>query len=232
MAKTELILNEDAFKFLPTMDADSIDTLLTDIPYNSVNRKSSGLRNLDKGVADRAEDDKPFDLDVFIKEALRIVRGNFCVFCGFWQISPIIDLFTEAGLQMVRLGVWEKTNPSPMNGEYGFVSGIEPFVFTRKQRAFWNGAITTPVLKYPVEQCNFHPTHKPIDLFAKLIDLMCPPGGIVLDPFAGSLSTAVAAKRTGRGYLCIEQEKRFINDSMRFYGHILNQRDLFYELAA
>lgn len=57
---------------------------------------------------------------------------------------------------------------------------------------------------------NNHPTVKPTDLMAWLVRLITPPEGIVLDPFAGSGSTLVAAKREGFGFIGIEREKEYI----------------------
>lgn len=57
---------------------------------------------------------------------------------------------------------------------------------------------------------NVHPTVKPTDLMAWLVRLVTPPGGIVLDPFAGSGSTLVAAKREGLGFVGIEREPEYV----------------------
>jgi len=57
---------------------------------------------------------------------------------------------------------------------------------------------------------NNHPTVKPTDLMAWLCRLVTPPGGIVLDPFAGSGSTLVAAKREGFQYIGIEREAEYV----------------------
>ncbi|MFD1444301.1 DNA methyltransferase, partial [Thermoactinomyces vulgaris] len=62
--------------------------------------------------------------------------------------------------------------------------------------------------KHPTR--NNHPTVKPTDLMAWLIRLITPPGGIVLDPFAGSGSTLVAAKREGFNYVGIEKEAEYV----------------------
>lgn len=58
---------------------------------------------------------------------------------------------------------------------------------------------------------NVHPTVKPTALMAWLIRLVTPPGGTVLDPFAGSGSTLVAAKREGFGYVGIEREPEYVD---------------------
>jgi DNA modification methylase len=57
---------------------------------------------------------------------------------------------------------------------------------------------------------NVHPTVKPTDLMAWLIRLVTPPGGTVLDPFAGSGSTLVAAKREGFDFIGIEREAEYV----------------------
>ncbi|MGB4274855.1 MAG: site-specific DNA-methyltransferase, partial [Bacillota bacterium] len=60
------------------------------------------------------------------------------------------------------------------------------------------------------KRANNHPTVKPTDLMAWLCRLVTPPGGIVLDPFAGSGSTLVAAKREGVQYIGIEREAEYV----------------------
>lgn len=62
----------------------------------------------------------------------------------------------------------------------------------------------------PRPSANNHPTVKPINLMAWLIRLITPQNGIVLDPFAGSGSTLVAAKREGFQYIGIEKEAEYI----------------------
>ncbi len=57
-----------------------------------------------------------------------------------------------------------------------------------------------------------HPTVKPVDLMAYMIRLVTPPGGLVLDPFAGSGTTGVAALREGCSALLIEREAAFVAD--------------------
>jgi site-specific DNA-methyltransferase (adenine-specific) len=54
-----------------------------------------------------------------------------------------------------------------------------------------------------------HPTEKPVGILSPLIEYACPPGGLVLDPFAGSGSTAVAARLTGRRAVLIEADERY-----------------------
>ena len=54
-----------------------------------------------------------------------------------------------------------------------------------------------------------HPTQKPVGILDPLIRYACPPGGTVLDPFAGSGSTAEAARLTGRKAVLVEADERY-----------------------
>ena len=78
-----------------------------------------------------------------------------------------------------------------------------------------------------------HPTVKPIDLMAYLIKLVTPPGGLVLDPFAGSGSTGMAAMREGFNAILIEREAEYVADIQRRLDHV-HGRDtpLFAEIAS
>lgn len=49
-----------------------------------------------------------------------------------------------------------------------------------------------------------HPTQKPLEIVERMIKASCPPGGMVLDPFMGSGTTAVAARRCGRDFTGFE----------------------------
>jgi site-specific DNA-methyltransferase (adenine-specific) len=82
---------------------------------------------------------------------------------------------------------------------------------------FWRFFYTTKASKKdrnsdwhgnPLPYPNAHPTVKPADLMQWLVRLVTPPGGVVLDPFAGSGSTGVAARREGFRFIGIEQDPR------------------------
>lgn len=58
---------------------------------------------------------------------------------------------------------------------------------------------------------NYHPTEKPIEVMKRLIEMLVPEGGTVLDPFAGSGTTGVAAIATNRNYILMEKELDYFN---------------------
>jgi site-specific DNA-methyltransferase (adenine-specific) len=173
------------------------------MPYGEVNRESSGLRELDKGVADIVTL-PPVDL------VARVVglADTFYVFCGVQQVSDLRQHFFASGLS-VRLGIWEKSNPSPMNGESLWLSAVEACVFARKPKAYFSMFCASPVWRGPSERLTEHPTEKPLWLFETLVQASCPVGGLVLDPFMGSGTTLHAAKNTGRRAIGVEFNERY-----------------------
>jgi DNA modification methylase len=70
---------------------------------------------------------------------------------------------------------------------------------------------------------NIHPTVKPVSLMRWLVALVTPPGGVVLDPFAGSASTGIAAVMEDRLFLGIEREARYIDIACARLTHWAHQ---------
>ena len=114
------LLHGDCMVEMQSMLNDSVDFTLTDIPYNVVNRKDNGLRTLDKGNADVLT----FDLESFLDEVYRVTKNSICIFCGKEQFSDIYKYFANKQ-GTTRPIVWQKSNPSPMNGQYIYLSGVE-----------------------------------------------------------------------------------------------------------
>ena len=198
------IINGDCLEVMKEMEDDSINLVLTDIPYGEVNRKSNGLRNLNKEDADIVN----FDLENLISEFIRISRGSVYVFCGIEQVSSIRKKMVDKGLS-TRLIIWSKTNPSPMNGQYIWLSSVECCVYGKKPGATFNEHCKGTVLEYPCGRSKKHPTQKPLDMFKYLIETSSNKGDIVLDPFLGSGTTAVASKELGRDYIGIELSEKY-----------------------
>ena len=127
------IHNIDCLQGFKLIKDKAVDLILTDIPYDVVNRDSNGLRDLDKKNADIIK----FDLTSFLNECIRVCKGSIYIFCGTEQVSYIRETLVKADLS-TRLIIWEKTNPSPMNGEYIWLSGIEVCIFGKFSRASIN----------------------------------------------------------------------------------------------
>ena len=197
-------------ELMKSMDDCSVDLTLTDIPYEVVNRKSNGLRNLDKKDADEST----FRLDEFLPQVVRVTKGSIYVFCSTEQVSEIRGTLVDAGLT-TRLCIWEKTNPSPVNGQYIWLSGVECCVYARKKKATFNEHCKNTVWRYPVVRNQIHPTQKPLDLFRYLVKVSSNVGDTVFDPCVGSGTTALAAALEGRNYLAYDLNKEYITAAQK-----------------
>ena len=198
------LLNGDCLELMKDIPNGSVDLVLTDIPYGEVNRKSNGLRNLDKGKADIVT----FDLKELTETLCDKTDGSIYMFCGTEQVSTIRATMIEKGLS-TRLCIWEKTNPSPMNGQVIWLSGIECCVYGKKKNATFNEHCKNTVFRFPTVKGKLHPTQKPIDLMKYLIEVSSNENDTVLDPFMGSGSTGVACANTNRNFIGIELDKNY-----------------------
>ena len=138
-----------------------VDCILTDIPYGEVNRaKESGLRKLKKGKADELT----FDIETLLIKLEKICTGSFYIFCGIEQVSEIRKFFREKDI-LTRLCIWEKTNPSPINCQYHWMSSIECCIYAKKKKATFNEHYKSCVWRNPVGRSKNHTTEKPLKLF-------------------------------------------------------------------
>ena len=198
------LYNDDCLKIMKQFDDKSIELCVTDIPYGEVNRKSNGLRNLDKHKADEVT----FLLSDFLSELNRIIFGSIYIFCGTEQVSEIRKTLIEYGFS-TRLIIWEKTNPSPMNGQHIWLSGVECCVYGKRKGAVYNGHCNNTVLRFPCGRNKLHPTQKPLDLIKQLIEFSSNKGGLVIDPCMGSGTTGIACKELDRNFIGIELNKDY-----------------------
>lgn len=198
------IICADAIEYIKRIPDNSVPLILTDIPYDVVNRESSGIRNFDKGDADQLN----FDLNDLVVELERISSGSIYIFCSTEQVSFLRGYFDQR--MTTRLCIWEKTNPSPVNCQHFWLNGIETCIFARKKGATFNEHYKNCVWKFPSGRRTFHPTQKPVKLFEYLIETSSKEGDLVLDPFSGSGTTALAASKLNRNYLCIDQNEKYV----------------------
>lgn len=199
------IINADCMDCFSKIEAGGANLTLTDIPYGAVNRKS-GLytNNLDKGKADIIT----FELEPFLEELYRITKSTIIIFCGKEQLSEIWEFFkTKKGT--IRQIVSVKSNPSPMNGQYVYLSGFENAIWFKKPKGTFNAYCKNPVFTYPCGRAKLHPTEKNINLIRELIRDNSNPGDLVFDPCCGSGTHCLAAKLEGRHYLGIELDKEY-----------------------
>jgi len=193
------IYNADCREVLPGLEP--VDLVLTDPPYGECNRGDSGLRSLDKGAAD-IQTMKNSDLVDLVH------APSIYLWCGTEQVSDYRRRLVDRGFS-TRVCVWEKTNPSPMNGQHIWLSGIELCVYGKAKGAIFNEFCANTVFRGPTDGKTDHPTEKPHWLFSRLIAASTGTYGVVLDPFMGSGTTLRAAKDLQRKAIGIEIEEKY-----------------------
>ena len=192
------------------MNNNSVNMTFTDIPYGAVNRDSNGLRILDKDKADLMT----FEIKEFLDKVWNITSSTIVIFCGKEQLSEIFNYFAEKQNQKkgtVRQLIWQKTNPSPMNGQYVYLSGIENAVWFKKRGGVFNAHCKNTVFQYPNGRSKIHPTEKNHDLLKEIILDNSNEGDIIFDPCFGSGAHLLVAKQNNRKYLGCELCTEYFN---------------------
>lgn len=209
----------DSLALLRAMPAACVDAIVTDPPYSSgcqstagrvsqVPSKKYGLRNVKKRRPDFQgdnRDQRSFLLwcTLWLGECLRISRPGapLVVFTDWRQLPTVSDAIQVAGWVWRGVAVWDKTEGSrPQMGR--FRSQCEYMVWgtngpSLRQDDKAVGVLPGCFRHFSRQRDRFHLTGKPTPLMADVVKI-CKPGGIVVDPFAGSGTTMVAALSTGR----------------------------------
>ncbi len=182
--------------------------LLTDIPYEEVNRDSNGLRKLDKEKAD----EKTFELSSFLEHIYDCFDIGI-IFCGNEQYSTIYKFFSDKQkkkLGTVRQLIWAKTNPSPMNGEFIYLSGTENAVwFKKKGTGKLNSKCKKNWFMHSTGSSKYHPTEKNHNLLEELILDNTNEGDLIVDTCAGSGSTGIVANKLNRQAFLVEIDENY-----------------------
>jgi site-specific DNA-methyltransferase (adenine-specific) len=127
------------------------------------------------------------------------------MFCDWRMIPNIVPAVESAGFRYQNLVTWDKGHMGLGNG---FRARHEQILhFTAGSPEYYAKDTGNVLLcKRVSADDREHQTQKPVELIAQLVRVVCPVGGTVLDPFAGSCTLAEACLQTGRNYICIERD--------------------------
>lgn len=228
------LVHADCMEFMRSMPDGSVDFTLTDIPYEkpfiaNTERKDLGfkhkkycvgIRTLNKGLANTLT----FSLDKFIPEVLRVTRGSMVIFCGIEQLSRIAHLCRQ-DKGLLRLLIWEKSNPIPLHGQYAYLSGLEQAIFFRKPYATFNAHCKLPLFHGGKWNNQIHPTEKNHKVLGEIIEDNTNPGDIVFDPCSGSCSTGYVARNLGRSFIGCERHLPYYRSAWQRLAHELPVRN-------
>ncbi len=197
----------DALEGMNKLPNNSVDLVLSDPPYGI----SRTLNCKGKRIGTTAKLNFEFgEWDKFNKEWITLgimkTRGWFMSFCAKKDIGIYWDALEKNGFKAIDVVVWQKPDPVPLNAKSRFLNAWEAIVVGKKSSAHWGSTYKHNILKYqaPKNGDRVHPTQKPLGLIKELIELTTKPGDIVLDPFIGSGTTAIACKQLRRSYIGFE----------------------------
>lgn len=207
----------DCYELIKQIPDKSIDLVYTDIPYLFDMGGGGGFLKT------------PARKELYKKELVPISNGidmrildEFCrvckkIYCYIWcskeQILPIGNYFVEKGCSFNIL-VWCKTNPTPFANNT-FLPDLEYCLVVREEGTKLNDGMEYKS-KWYVSKTNVddkkefkHPTIKPLPLVKRHILHSTLPNAVVLDPYMGSGTTAVACKELGRQYIGFEINEEY-----------------------
>lgn len=219
----------DCLQILQNLPDASVDAIITDPPYSSGGafRSDRMGKTTEKYTLGGTKVKRPafsgdnrdqrsfaFWCTLWLQECYRVAKEGapICVFTDWRQLPITTDVFQAAGFVWRGVPVWDKTPACrPIKGRFAHQS--EFIVFGSKgpmpvERGVGCLAGVFPIVVKQADK--FHITGKPVELMKRLIEVT-KPGDIVLDPFAGSGSTGVAAIQTGRRFIGIEMEQSYFD---------------------
>lgn len=209
------IIRGDCLNVLKKMPDASVDAVITDPPYElSTSGTTSMMGNNINVYEDIAFMSRGFDLAV-LDELVRVQKKiNMHIFCSRRQIPVYLRYFVTERRCNWDLLAWHKSNPTPACGN-SYLPDTEYIFFARDKGVKLLGSYHTK-RKYYVTYVNRadklafnHPTVKPMEIVKNFVINSTQPGDVVLDPFVGSGTTAVAAHELGRVGVGIEREWDF-----------------------
>lgn len=224
-----------------------VDMIFADPPYFLSNggKKIQGTQmvSVDKGSWDKLDSLEQINSfnRKWIDACKALLKDNGTIWvCGtFHNIYSVEMCLKEAGFQIINVITWQKSDPTPTWGDLHFNFSSEYIIWARKNpksRHYFNfelmkqmngGVLMPDVWKLPTvgmweKTCGKHPTQKPLRLLYRIILASTQIGETILDPFAGSCTTGIAANLLDRKFIGIDQSEEYLNLGIRRKTEINN----------
>ena len=226
-----MLYHGDSRDVLPLLDAGSIDLIVTDPPYGldmfRAGRETSGQRLAEhQGTMYDDEPTKIMDvLDQVFMHAARLLKpdGHAYVFFHMTRYETIYLMLRKHFGHCDEVPIiWIKNTPGIGDPNQAWTYAYEPCFWVNRGRSLMKPQAFN-YLKYDTVSKKIHATQKPVPLLRHLIQASSVPGEVVLDPFAGSGSTLVAAAQLGCKFIGVEQHEAFHRSAAEFVSVELAQ---------
>lgn len=226
-ADTMKLLGEMNFKF---------DMIFSDPPYflskGFTMKIGNKVKCFDKGKWDRQrplEEINEYNMK-WLAQCRNLLKEDGCIWVTgtYHNIYSVANCMVQLGYKILNVIVWQKPNAPNTLSEMHFNFSAEYIIWARKSKSvrhYFNYDLTTQlnggkrmsdVWKIPTvepweKHFGKHPTQKPLKLLHRVIISNTKPGDWILDPFAGSCTTGIAANLLKRNFIGIEQESKYID---------------------
>jgi site-specific DNA-methyltransferase (adenine-specific) len=197
------VYKDDAVNWLSKLADESVDLLITDPPYESLekHRKIGTTTRLKVSKASSNEWFRIFSNNRFeslLTEIYRVLKKNshFYLFCDQETMFAIKPIAEKVGFKFWKPIIWDKVC---IGMGYHYRARHEYILFFEKGKKKLNNLATPDILEYK-RVYRGYPTEKPVPLIETLISQSSVKGELVIDPFFGSGATLVAAKNLERRY--------------------------------
>lgn len=240
----------DSKKILHTLEEESIDAIFADPPYFLSTGKGTVTINgrpikFDKGEWDRTrpqDEVHEFNTD-WISACRRVLKpsGTIWVSGTYHNIFDVATCLQEQNFKILNIIVWQKSDPPTTITDQRFNFSAEYIIWARKEQKVvhyfnfdlmktLNGGVHMPdVWRLPApgpweKKSGKHPTQKPLRLLYRIILACTHEGDTILDPFAGSCTTGIAANLLGRKFIGMDMSEEFLQLGIRRKEEICDKK--------
>ena len=220
----------DCFKLLKKLGDGSVDMIFADPPYNMSGKKNQTVKSgkmttLYKGNWDVIEDIHKYNSE-WLSECIRVLKDDGTIWVsGTLHNHPSVGVTLKAlGLWIINDVVWYKRNAPPLLSKTRLAPSTELIWIASKSKKYFFDYDLGKILNGGKQMRNMweinaqrhlteHPTEKPENLLERIILLGSKAGDTILDPFSGSGTTGVVAKRLNRNYIGLEIDDKYVKIS-------------------